>query len=114
MPVPGPGEVQIRVKALGLNRAEAMLRATPISRNATLPSGLGLEAAGIVETVGDGVEGFAPGDAVSIVPPQSMVRWPAYGELATFPPRMWSSIRHSSVGKRQPPYGCNISLPMAR
>jgi NADPH:quinone reductase-like Zn-dependent oxidoreductase len=49
------------------------------------PSGLGLEAAGIIEAIGHGVSGFVPGDAVSIVPPLSMVRWPAYAELATFP-----------------------------
>jgi NADPH:quinone reductase-like Zn-dependent oxidoreductase len=85
MPKPGPGEVQIRVKALGLNRAEAMLRANAYIEKSELPIGLGFEAAGIVESVGDGVEAVAPGDAVSVVPPQSMVRWPAYGELATFP-----------------------------
>jgi NADPH:quinone reductase-like Zn-dependent oxidoreductase len=85
VPRPGRGEVQIRVKALGLNRAEVSLRSGTYIETPTLPSGLGLEAAGIVETVGEGVDGFAPGDAVSIVPPLSMVRWPAYGELVTFP-----------------------------
>lgn len=82
---PARGEVQIRVRALGLNRAEALLRRGTYIETATFPSGLGLEAAGIVETVGKDVAGFAPGDAVSIVPPLSMVRWPAYAELATFP-----------------------------
>lgn len=82
---PRPGEVQIRVKALGLNRAEALLRAGTYIETPLLPSGLGLEAAGIVETVGEGVSGFAPGDAVSVVPPISMVEYPAYGEFATFP-----------------------------
>ncbi|MCC8969909.1 zinc-dependent alcohol dehydrogenase family protein [Bradyrhizobium brasilense] len=82
---PAPGEVQIRVKALGLNRAEASLRRGSYIETATLPSGLGLEAAGIVAAIGEGVEEFAPGDAVSIVPPVSMVRWPAHAELATFP-----------------------------
>lgn len=82
---PARGEVQIRVKALGLNRAEALLRNGTYIETATFPSGLGLEAAGIVETVGKDVAGFASGDAVSIVPPLSMVRWPAYAELATFP-----------------------------
>ncbi|MCA6102380.1 zinc-dependent alcohol dehydrogenase family protein [Bradyrhizobium australafricanum] len=82
---PVRGEVQIRVKALGLNRAEASLRRGSYIETATLPSGLGLEAAGIVAAIGEGVEGFAPGDAVSIVPPVSMVRWPAHAELATFP-----------------------------
>ena len=82
---PGRREVQIRVKALGLNRAEALLRTGTYIETATFPSGLGLEAAGIVEAIGEGVSGFSPGDAVSIVPPVSMMRWPAYGELVTFP-----------------------------
>lgn len=85
VPTPAPGEVRIRVEALGINRAEALLRAGRYIEKPTFPSGLGLEAAGIVESVGDGVEGLALGDAVSVVPPQSMVRWPAYGELALFP-----------------------------
>jgi NADPH:quinone reductase-like Zn-dependent oxidoreductase len=82
---PGRGEVQIRVKALGLNRAEALLRRGIYIETATFPSGLGLEAAGFVEAVGEGVADFVAGDAVSIVPPLSMRRWPAYAELATFP-----------------------------
>ncbi|KKX30539.1 zinc-dependent alcohol dehydrogenase family protein [Rhizobium sp. LC145] len=85
MLAPREGEVRIRVKALGLNRAEALLRSGTYIETAVLPSGLGLEAAGIVESVGEGVTDFAVGDAVSVVPPRSMIRWPAYGELATFP-----------------------------
>ncbi|WP_159587206.1 zinc-dependent alcohol dehydrogenase family protein [Chelativorans xinjiangense] len=85
VPPPGRGEIQIRVKALGLNRAEVLLRKGTYIETPTLPSGLGLEAAGRVEAIGEGVDGFAPGDAVSVVPPVSMVRWPAYGEIATFP-----------------------------
>lgn len=85
IPAPRRGEVQIRVKALGLNRAEALLRSNAYIETAPLPSGLGLEAAGLIEAIGEGVEGWALGDAVSVVPPLSMVRWPAYGELATFP-----------------------------
>jgi len=82
---PARGEVQIRVRALGLNRAEALLRRGTYIETATFPSGLGLEAAGIVEAVGKDVAGLVPGDTVSIVPPHSMVLWPAYAELATFP-----------------------------
>ncbi|WP_407122242.1 zinc-dependent alcohol dehydrogenase family protein [Bradyrhizobium sp. STM 3561] len=85
VPSPATSEVQIRVRALGLNRAEALLRRGTYIESATFPSGLGLEAAGVVEAVGDDVTGFVPGDVVSIVPPLSMVRWPAYAELATFP-----------------------------
>ncbi|MBZ9764533.1 zinc-dependent alcohol dehydrogenase family protein [Mesorhizobium sp. CA8] len=85
VPSPGPGEVRIRVRALGLNRAETLMRNGSYIETPTLPSGLGLEAAGILEAVGAGVEVFALGDAVSIIPPRSMARWPAYGELVNFP-----------------------------
>lgn len=91
-PGPGPDEVRIRVKALGLNRAEALLRRGTYIEAPTLPSGLGLEAAGVVEALGAGVAGLAVGDAVSVVPPLSMTRWPAYGELATFPAEL--VVRH--------------------
>lgn len=95
VPRPDLGEVQIRVKALGLNRAEALLRAGRYIETPTLPSGLGLEAAGIVAAVGAEVRGVAPGDAVSVVPPHSMARWPAYGELATFPAEL--VVKHPPV-----------------
>ncbi|TIV67093.1 MAG: NADPH:quinone reductase [Mesorhizobium sp.] len=85
VPPPGRGEVRIRVRALGLNRAEASMRNGTYIETPSLPSGLGLEAAGFVEAIGEGVTGFAPGGAVSIIPPRSMARWPAYGELVTFP-----------------------------
>lgn len=85
VPQPAAEEVRIRVKALGLNRAEALLRAGHYIETPPLPSGLGLEAAGVVDAVGEGVHGLAPGEAVSIIPPMSMVRWPAYGELVNFP-----------------------------
>lgn len=83
--VPAADEVRICVKALGLNRAEALLRSGRYIETPMLPSGLGLEAAGVIEAIGDKVEGFVPGDAVSVIPPISMVRYPAYGELVTFP-----------------------------
>jgi NADPH:quinone reductase-like Zn-dependent oxidoreductase len=87
VPKPGPGEVQIQVKSLGVNRAEAMLRANNYIEKAEPPIGLGFEAAGIVEAVGDGVATVGPGDVVSVVPAPSQVRWPTYGEFATVPER---------------------------
>lgn len=89
---PGPGEVRIRVKALGLNRAEALMRAGNYIESPPLPAGLGLEAAGVVDRAGEGVADFAPGDAVSVIPPLSMARWPAYGEFAVYPAAML--VRH--------------------
>ena len=93
--LPGPGEIRMAVKALGLNRAEALLRRGQYIETATLPSGLGFEAAGVVEAVGDGVDGFAIGDAVSVVPPLSQLRWPAYAELAVFPATL--AVRHPAA-----------------
>lgn len=94
VPSPGAGDVRIRVKALGLNRAEALLRAGTYIETPTLPSGLGLEAAGIVDAVGAGVASVSPGDAVSVIPPLSMVRRPAYGDIVIFPESM--VVRHPS------------------
>ncbi len=91
-PEPGPGEVRIRVKALGINRAEALMRSARYIETPPLPSGLGLEAAGVVDKVGPGVDTVSVGDGVSVVPPRSMVRWPAYGDVAIFPANLL--IRH--------------------
>lgn len=82
---PGPGEVRIRTRALGLNRAEALFRSGAYIEQAQFPSGIGLEAAGLIESMGEGVEGLSFGDAVSLVPPRSMLRWPVHGELVTAP-----------------------------
>lgn len=49
VPVPGPGEVLIRVKAFGLNRSEMFTR-QGLSPNVRLPRILGIEAAGVVES----------------------------------------------------------------
>lgn len=92
IPPPGPGEVRIRTRALGLNRAEALFRAGSYIEQARFPSGIGLEAAGLVEAVGDGVDGLSPEDAVSLVPPRSMLRWPVHGELVTVPAEL--AVRH--------------------
>jgi NADPH:quinone reductase-like Zn-dependent oxidoreductase len=84
-PQPAAGQVRIRVKALGLNRAEALLRAGSYIETPVLPSGLGLEASGVVDAVGEGVGAFVPGDAVSVIPAQSMVQWPTYAQFITVP-----------------------------
>ena len=62
-PKPGPNEVRVRHHAIGVNFIDTYYRSglykTP------LPSGLGMEAAGVVEAVGEGVTRFKPGDRVS-------------------------------------------------
>ena len=56
VPAPGKGEVQISIKALGLNRAESMFRNGQYLEEPKLPARLGYEAAGTVAAVGPGVE----------------------------------------------------------
>ncbi len=60
---PGPGQVRLRHRAIGLNYADTYFRngTYPVP----LPSGIGVEAAGIVEEVGEGVTEVQAGDAVA-------------------------------------------------
>jgi NADPH:quinone reductase len=60
---PGPGEVRIRHTAIGLNYIDTYQRSGLYTL--PLPSGLGSEAAGVVEEVGRGVAGLKPGDRVA-------------------------------------------------
>ncbi|MHB0777651.1 zinc-dependent alcohol dehydrogenase family protein [Halomonas sp. WWR20] len=85
VPQPAGDEVQIAVKAIGVNRAEVMFRNHAYLQEATFPSRLGYEAAGIVKVVGENVEGFSQGDAVSLIPPLDIARWGTYGEVANVP-----------------------------
>jgi NADPH:quinone reductase len=84
-PSPSAGEVRIVVKALGLNRAEAMFRSGQYLEQPVFPSKLGYEAAGVVDAVGPGVQGLAPGDAVSTVPAFLQGRHGVYGDVAVVP-----------------------------
>jgi NADPH2:quinone reductase len=59
LPAPGPGEVLIRNEAVGLNYIDTYFRSGLYP--AALPSGLGMEAAGVVEAVGEGVTHLKPG-----------------------------------------------------
>ncbi|MFP5206715.1 MAG: quinone oxidoreductase family protein [Acidobacteriota bacterium] len=63
IPVPGPGQVLIRVEAIGVNFIEIYFR-KGLYKSA-LPFTPGSEAAGTVEELGQGVTGFAPGDLVA-------------------------------------------------
>lgn len=85
IPPPGAGEVQIKVKALGLNRAEALFRAGKYLEQPTLPSRIGYEASGTIQALGSGVKGLAIGDVVSTVPPLGQGKYGVYGEVATVP-----------------------------
>ena len=85
VPPPAKGEVQIRIHALGLNRAEAMFRSGQYLEEPKLPARLGYEAAGTVAAIGTGVQGFKIGDAVSTIPSFSLNAYGLYGDLANVP-----------------------------
>ncbi len=84
---PAADEVQIAVKAIGLNRAEVMFRRHAYLQEAEFPSRLGYEAAGTITALGSGVNGFGEGDAVSVIPTLDMARWGTYGEVINVPAR---------------------------
>jgi NADPH:quinone reductase-like Zn-dependent oxidoreductase len=65
-PVPGPGQLLVRVKAAGINPGEAKIRQGLLHDRwpASFPSGQGSDLAGVVEGVGDGVAEFSGGDEV--------------------------------------------------
>ena len=65
-PEPGPGEVLIRLRAASLNHLDVWVRRGLPS--APKPRILGADGAGVVEAIGEGVEGFGAGDRVVINP----------------------------------------------
>ncbi|PXW25685.1 zinc-dependent alcohol dehydrogenase family protein [Paraburkholderia caballeronis] len=89
---PAPSEVRIEVKAIGINRAESMWRNDLYIEPVQFPAGLGYEAAGIVDAVGQDVTGIAVGDAVSVIPSFSMNQYFTYGEVVTLP--AYAVVKH--------------------
>lgn len=79
VPDPGPGEVRIQQRAIGLNFIDIYFRSGLYAN--TLPHGLGAEGAGVIEAVGEGVSGLKAGDRVAY--PQGPIG--AYAEARTLP-----------------------------
>jgi NADPH:quinone reductase-like Zn-dependent oxidoreductase len=79
-PPVGPGDLRIRVRAAGINFADLMARAGTYPDAPSPPSVVGYEVAGEVESVGEGVEAYAPGDRVL-----AGTRFGGYAELVTVP-----------------------------
>src|ERR1700751_3355097 len=66
-PQVGPAQIRVRVTAAGLNPMDWIMTAdadTATRFGLGLPTGFGTDYAGVVDQVGDGVTGFAPGDRV--------------------------------------------------
>jgi NADPH:quinone reductase-like Zn-dependent oxidoreductase len=113
-PVPGPGEVLVRVKATGINPGEAKIREGLLHERwpATFPSGEGSDLAGVVEQVGPEVQGAAVGDevigftnnrashaelvrvaATDLVPRPPGVPWEVAGSLFVAGATAWAAVR---------------------
>ena len=63
-PPVGAGQVLVRIHASGVNPVDTYLRSGQYAAKPKLPFTPGKDAAGVVESVGDGVKAFAPGDRV--------------------------------------------------
>ena len=85
-PQPGPGEVLVRNQALGVGWYDMLWRQNLVpDQVAKLPCGMGVEMAGVVEAVGEGVSELSPGMAVASFPTFSPNQYPAWGDWVLRP-----------------------------
>jgi NADPH:quinone reductase-like Zn-dependent oxidoreductase len=117
-PAPGPGQLLVRVKAAGINPGESKIREGLLHERwpATFPSGQGSDLAGVVEAVGDEVQGFHPGDEVigfthnrasqaervvieaeNATPRPAGVPWEVAGALFVAGATAWAAVRAVSL-----------------
>jgi NADPH:quinone reductase-like Zn-dependent oxidoreductase len=113
-PMPGPGQLLVRVRAAGINPGEAKIRQGALHDRwpATFPSGQGSDLAGVVEGVGEAVAGFAPGEEVigfthnrashaelvvieasDATPKPPAVPWEVAGSLFVAGATAWAAVR---------------------
>ena len=85
LPEPAANEVRLRVKAIGLNRAEVMFREDQYLYPPKLPSKLGYEASGTVEAIGPNVAPSWLGKTVSTVPNFKLNKYGVCGEVTIVP-----------------------------
>jgi len=118
-PVPGPGQVLVRLRAAGINPGEAKIREGAMRERfpATFPSGEGSDLAGVVEQAGDGVRDFSAGDdvvgftnnrashaeyvlveAADLVPKPAEVPWEVAGSLFVVGTTAVAAVRAVGAG----------------
>jgi NADPH:quinone reductase-like Zn-dependent oxidoreductase len=118
-PVPGTGQVLVRVQAAAVNPGEAAIREGVFAQRwpATFPSGQGSDLAGVVDQLGHGVDRFAMGDEVigytdnrashaelvlveqdHLIHKPSGVSWEAAGSLYVAGTTAFAAVRAVSVG----------------
>lgn len=65
MPKPAPGEVRLKIRACGLNFADLLMARGQYQERPTLPFVMGMEVAGTIDALGEGVTGMAVGQRVA-------------------------------------------------
>jgi len=65
-PLPGAGEIQVRIAACGLNFADLLMQTGAYQDTPALPFTMGMEVAGTVSALGDGTTGPAAGTRVAV------------------------------------------------
>ena len=104
-PAPAPGQVLVRIHAAGVNPVEGYIRSGTYPRRPALPYTPGNDAAGIVEAVGEGVQGVNVGDRVYTTGTVTG----AYAELALCP----AAGVHLLPGNVSYAQGAAIGVPYA-
>ncbi len=102
LPVPGRGQVRVAVRATGLNFRDVMWAMNMLPEealeNGFSGPGLGIECAGVVDAVGDGVTAVAPGDRVLAFGPRCFAGYALTEEHALTPlPEEWSFADAATV-----------------
>lgn len=99
---PGPGELRIRQSAIGVNFRDCYVR-SGLYKTLVLPGIPGIEGAGVVEAVGPGVTGFAPGDRIGYV----TASYGSYAEVRLLPATLAVMTRHFTPGWGAPAASCH-------
>ena len=92
---PGPGEVLLKVEAVGLNRAESMYYHGFYMEKVNVPSGLAYEAVGKVVAVGPEVDPTLAGKRFGTIPGFSMNQYPVLAEEAVVPASVLAAVPDS-------------------
>ncbi|KAJ3854758.1 chaperonin 10-like protein [Lentinula lateritia] len=107
IPKPGPGQILVKVLSCALNPVDFVVQARDIFPNITYPTVLGLDVAGDVEELGEGVEGYAKGDRVFFATVYTFNN----GGLQQY---ALKTIADSDIGKIPPQISCSeaSSIPL--
>jgi NADPH2:quinone reductase len=81
LPAPRSGEVRRRVLAIGVAFADVLMRYGMYPNTPPLPFSPGYDVAGVIDDLGEGVSGFAPGDTVA-----ALIMLGGYSSMSVFRP----------------------------